>query len=128
MWHKLLLVCLSAAIFKLGVLMYISNTFSFLVLNHSRVALTVCLGSFSCWKENLCPSHKSVVTWDKVWFYTSLSSQHDSTTSVLYCRDDVLRVRSSVRYNTHLLLCIYSLIYQGSNFEMILFPILVVFC
>ena len=40
-----------------------SKTFRCFPINHSSVALTVCLGSLSCWKVNLHPSLKSLEDW-----------------------------------------------------------------
>ncbi len=44
--------------FRFGLWLGYSNTLCF-DLNHSIVALAVCLGSLSCWKVNLRPSLKS---------------------------------------------------------------------
>ena len=45
--------------FRSGLWMGHSNTWICFDLNHSIVALAVCLGSLSCWKVNLCLSLKS---------------------------------------------------------------------
>lgn len=42
-----------------------SNSFRFLVLKHYIIALAICLGLLSCWKENLLPSFKSPANWDR---------------------------------------------------------------
>ena len=42
-----------------------SKTFKCFPLNHSSVALAVCLRSLSCWKLNLCPSLKSLEDWNR---------------------------------------------------------------
>ena len=45
--------------FRSGLWLGHSYTWIFFDLNHSIVALAVCLGSLSCWKVNLFPSLKS---------------------------------------------------------------------
>ena len=42
-----------------------SKTFKCFPLNHSNVALAVCLGSLSCWKVKLHPSLKSLDAWNR---------------------------------------------------------------
>lgn len=42
--------------FRSGLWLGHSNTGICFILNHSIVALALCLGSLSCWKVNLCPS------------------------------------------------------------------------
>ena len=42
-----------------------SKTFKCFPLNHSSVALAVCLGSMSCWKVNLRHNLKSLEDWNR---------------------------------------------------------------
>ena len=54
-----------------------SNTCKCFPLNHSSVAIAVCLGSLSCWKVNLCPSPKSLEDWNRFPSRSSLYLECD---------------------------------------------------
>ena len=95
-----------------------SKTFKCFPLNHSSVALAVCLGlSMSCWKVNLRSCLKSLDDWNsfppRISLYLApsfnsdqfpspcrwkTSPQHDAATTMLHCRDDVLEVMIGVGF------------------------------
>ena len=52
--------------FRLGLWLDHSNSWLFFDLNHSTVALAVCLGSLSCWKVDLLPSLKSFAASNRI--------------------------------------------------------------
>ncbi|XP_051951468.1 dihydroxyacetone phosphate acyltransferase isoform X2 [Xyrauchen texanus] len=56
---------ISPEMFKSGLWLGHSRTFTELSCSHSFVILTVCLGSLSCWKMNLCPSLRSRALWSR---------------------------------------------------------------
>ncbi len=47
------------------------RTFTFLLFDYSYVALALCLGSLSWWKENFLPSFSFLVDWSR--FFCSIS-------------------------------------------------------